>query len=232
MTDGRQITGDDASRAAEYVLGLMGAFERRAFEAEMAESAVLRDEVRAWDEDLISLAQGFDEVAPGPHVRGALEDRLFGREARRGIWSSLSFWRGLAGAALVGAAALAFLLMRPVVLPPAADAPVFVSQIATEDNALQMAAVFDAGAGVLQINRVAGAPAEGRVLELWLIAGEGAPVSLGVLPPERRGRIAVPEALADQFRNAVMAISDEPPGGSPTGAPTGRVLAVGVVTAL
>jgi len=30
----------------------------------------------------------------------------------------------------------------------------------------------------------------------------------------------------------VLAISDEPPGGSPTGAPTGAVLAVGAVTTI
>jgi anti-sigma-K factor RskA len=36
-----------------------------------------------------------------------------------------------------------------------------------------------------------------------------------------------PEIVAQLSTQAVLAVSDEPPGGSPTGAPTGPVLATG-----
>jgi len=39
----------------------------------------------------------------------------------------------------------------------------------------------------------------------------------------------VPDDLRRRVAGAVLAISDEPEGGSPTGAPTGDVLAVGPV---
>jgi anti-sigma-K factor RskA len=65
---------------------------------------------------------------------------------------------------------------------------------------------------------------------LWLIAGGNAPVSLGVLPDSGIVALAFPVDLKDQLRGATLAISDEPDGGSPTGQPTGAVLATGVVS--
>jgi anti-sigma-K factor RskA len=44
--------------------------------------------------------------------------------------------------------------------------------------------------------------------------------------------LPLPEALRGTVAGLVLAVSDEPPGGSPTGAPTGAVLAVGQVSAL
>lgn len=238
MTDGRQITEEEAIHAAEYVLGLTGAAERRAFEAEMASFPALQDEVMGWDEDLIALSEAIDPVQPGPHVQAGLERRLFGEvtEARAGLFSSLGFWRGLGLAGVAASAALAVLLFTGLPQPTAPVAPpaatLYTAQVAAEDGALQLAALYDPALGVLTVNRVAGQAAEGRALELWLIAGQDAPVSLGVLPADPRGRLQVPDALAVKFEGGVLAISDEPPGGSPTGAPTGAVLAVGPAVAL
>ncbi|PWG68431.1 hypothetical protein DF186_25135, partial [Enterococcus hirae] len=63
--------------------------------------------------------------------------------------------------------------------------------------------------------------------ELWLIAdGADAPVSLGVLDNAGTTRIRVPDDIAPGVRTGTIAISIEPPGGSPTGAPTGTVVAM------
>ena len=56
------------------------------------------------------------------------------------------------------------------------------------------------------------------------------PDSLGVLPQDAASRITLPEALRGKLVGSVLAISDEPEGGSPTGAPTGAVLATGELT--
>jgi anti-sigma-K factor RskA len=56
-----------------------------------------------------------------------------------------------------------------------------------------------------------------------------APVSLGVLPADAVARIALTEQLKAALQNGTLAVSDEPIGGSTTGAPTGDVLAVGKV---
>jgi anti-sigma-K factor RskA len=67
----------------------------------------------------------------------------------------------------------------------------------------------------------------GRSYELWALPEGGAPVSLGLMPTGR----AEMRRLSDAQRSAVglsrqIAVSLEPAGGSPTGAPTGPVLYV------
>jgi anti-sigma-K factor RskA len=93
-------------------------------------------------------------------------------------------------------------------------------------------AVYDPDTTELRLTRTAGDAAEGRVLQLWAIAGAAAPVSLGVLPADPTTAVILPEALRADVAGLVLAVSDEPPGGSPTGAPTGAVLAVGQVSGL
>lgn len=91
---------------------------------------------------------------------------------------------------------------------------------------------YDDKQGVLEVSRIRGEAAQGRSLELWLIAGQNDPVSLGVLPTDKRGRITIDARLRPLMDNAVLAISDEPLGGSPTGRSTGPVLAVGQINSV
>jgi anti-sigma-K factor RskA len=72
--------------------------------------------------------------------------------------------------------------------------------------------------------------AAGRVLELWAVPPQGAPRSLGLVSAAgatviRRDRL--PAALLDGRNTAALAVSVEPPGGSPTGVPTGPVVFAG-----
>jgi anti-sigma-K factor RskA len=63
---------------------------------------------------------------------------------------------------------------------------------------------------------------------LWLIPEGGQPLSLGVVSAEGVQRRVLEPALALRFAaGATVAVSDEPEGGSPTGQPTGDVLAAG-----
>ena len=52
--------------AAEYVLGVLGAEERREVERRLAQEPALASEVAAWEERLGGLAEGVAPVAP-PH---------------------------------------------------------------------------------------------------------------------------------------------------------------------
>ncbi|MDG1519948.1 MAG: anti-sigma factor [Yoonia sp.] len=89
---------------------------------------------------------------------------------------------------------------------------------------------FDPASNQLDLTRTASGPREGRALEMWLIAGDNAPVSLGVWSKGQANAVLdIPADLALQMAGGVLAVSDEPEGGSPTGAPTGDVLAVGQV---
>ena len=70
--------------------------------------------------------------------------------------------------------------------------------------------------------------ADERVPELWLVVGEDAPLSLGLLSPSGRSELVIPPALADRTaEDATLVITLEPPGGAPGGVATGPAVAVG-----
>ena len=67
-----------------------------------------------------------------------------------------------------------------------------------------------------------------KSLQLWAVPASGAPRSLGLVGTEEKATLRL-AAAADQSLADVplLAVSLEPPGGSPTGAPTGPVLFTG-----
>lgn len=232
MTDRSPLRDDDSILAAEYALGVMQGADRDSFAMRIAGDPALAREVRKWDEHFVGFADDIEPVAPPQSVRTALQNRLFAdlpSSGRAGLWNSLNFWRGLAIASVAAVVALgAWNLQKPADIP----AEALVAQVAGETNAVKLVAYYDAAKGQLRVNRTEGTAAAGRSFELWLIAGQEAPVSLGVLPATAATQITVPEALRTKFGGGVLAISDEPAGGSPTGAPTGAVLATGQLASI
>ena len=113
---------------------------------------------------------------------------------------------------------------------PAAEA-LPVTTLAHEDGSPAWLASVDAAHGrVLVVPLPADVDAEGRVAELWLIPEGGAPASLGLLPHDRTRAVDVPADLhAALVAGATLAVSLEPPGGAPHGAPTGPVVASGAL---
>lgn len=217
---------EDAARAGEYALHLLDAEARRAFEERLEREPHLRQLLREWEEHLALLADEVKPVAPPPLLKSCIEERLFpaGSGSRRGLWG----W--FAGAGLVAAVAVAAVVILPRVTTPPTVEPSFVAEMAAEDRSLVVVAQFVPETATLQIQRHTGAAAPGRALELWLIAeGAPGPVSLGVLPAEPAASLQVSAELAAQIAGSTFAISDEPAGGSPTGLPTGAVLAAGAV---
>jgi anti-sigma-K factor RskA len=220
---------EDHILAGEYVLGVLPHAERQRFTERLAREPDLQKLVTAWEERLSPLADTVEPVAAPPAVWNAIESRLFPASAptKASWWNSLALWRGLAGGALAAALVMGTVLINQ----PDTGTADLVAQVAGESD-VKLLALYDPQSATLRINRTAGNAAQGRVLELWLIAGNDAPVSLGVLPVDTTQRIVVPASLRDKLPNAVLAISDEPPGGSPTGLPTGAVLATGPLTAI
>lgn len=221
MTD---MTEDDQILAAEYALRLLDGDAERAAAARALADRDFAAEVQYWQSRLATLSDSVEEVAPSPTAERALMSRLFGDTAPTSGFA-LWFWKGLAGLTSVAAIAFAALFFVPSSLQ---DQPLFVAEVTSDDGGLRMLAVVDPTAHTVRLTRTAGAPVDGRVLELWGIPTDGTgPVSLGVLPDEETTLVLVPEALFGKAVGLTLALSDEPPGGSPTGAPTGDVLAVG-----
>ncbi|WP_291731821.1 anti-sigma factor [Leisingera sp. F5] len=218
---------EDAALAGEYALHLLDAEARLTFEKRLAQEPDLRRLLREWEEQLALLAEDVKPVAPPASIKTRVEQRLFAAEKRSGR----AVWGWFAGAGLAAAVAVAavVVILPRVTVPPMAE-PSYVAEMAAEDRSLVVVARFAPETATLQIERQAGAAAPGRALELWLIAdGAPGPVSLGVLPGDSAANIRVPEDLAAQIAGGTFAITDEPPGGSPTGLPTGAVLAAGAV---
>ena len=222
-------TQSDMLLAAEFALGVLQGAERAAFAQRMAQDPALAAEVRGWEEEFANFSNEVAAVAPPKSVQQGLETRLFGQIEKPSLWNSLNLWRGLAIASLAAVIAVGAWNFRS---PPEQKGEALVAQVAGEANSVKLVAFYDDIKNELRLNRTEGTAAEGRSFELWLIAGTDAPVSLGVLPAANTVRLAVPEPLRAKFKGGVLAISDEPAGGSPTGAPTGAVLATGQLSAV
>ena len=114
----------------------------------------------------------------------------------------------------------------PVQVPVAAPAPLLAA-IAPTGKGEPLAAAYDPAHGVVRIDGTVAVPA-GRSAEVWAIQGSAAPRSLGVMPAGAQAKMTVPAELRSAMvADTVLAISIEPAGGSPTGAPTGPVVAAG-----
>lgn len=229
MTEGPDIRDDDDRiLAAEYVLGLMTPAQTRTFEDRLGGDAALRTVVAVWAEDFVSLTNDIPETAPPQALWRAIEARLDQPQSTsspRRRWFNSLFGYAMGG---VAAAAVAWFVMTSgTVTPPV---PEYQARIAAEDSSLVFAAAYDADTNTLQLQHQSGAAAAGRSFEFWLIADGDAPVSVMVWPASAETEaIVLPADLSAKLPGAVLAISDEPEGGSPTGQPTGAVLAVGQV---
>jgi anti-sigma-K factor RskA len=107
-----------------------------------------------------------------------------------------------------------------------AEAPALVASLASEAGDAALAVTVSADRRSVVVTPTRMAAAAGRAHELWLIPASGTPVSLGVITPGEPRRHSIPDALVPEVRaETALAVSVEPEGGSPTGQPTGPVVA-------
>lgn len=222
---------DDDMLAAEYALSLLEGDELHEFQLRLAADPDLLNRVSFWQDRLSNLADETEAVRPSPMVKARVDIALFGETvASTSLLSRVAFWRGFSFVSLATAAGLAaFLIMRPVPVPTTA---LYTAEIVSEATDLRLVAVYQPGWPNVRVSRSAGAASPGRALELWAITGDGAPVSLGLLPDDARGALPIPVGVDLSAGNVTLAVSDEPSGGSPTGQPTGDILGLGPVTSL
>lgn len=223
--------------AGEYVLGLLPTQDLVAFERELARDRDLARAVADWQDRLLEVAPVPDPVAPAPDLWQRIERDLPpppppSRAARAGFWNSLAVWRSVGIAGLAATVALAWTLFHAGP-QPAAFSPGFVAVLQSPgDKRPGWLVEIDAGRAVRLTPLAPGAVAADRSLQLWTKPeGAAAPVSLGLVTADRRTLI-VPAGSTRFGPNQFFAISVEPERGSPTGLPTGPVVAVGESVAL
>jgi anti-sigma-K factor RskA len=214
--------------AGEYVLGVLSAEERAAFELRMVREPALAGLVEEWQARLLPLDEGLTPIAPTPAVWHRIGRSIQPRRPRPRTprWNRLAFWRGWALAAT--AAAFGLLVLLGIERAPA---PQLVAVL--NDNSGRPLWIVSAGSAADRlVARPLGSPGgEARVPELWLLPRDGRPpISLGVLDRQgnnRRGLAPPAQALLEP--GASLAVSLEPVGGSPTGQPTGPVVSSGTL---
>jgi len=227
MDYGRSSRAD--ALAASYVAGTLRGAARRRFEALLPSHPALRSAVSEWQGRLMPLTVALQPVQPSPAVWQAIEQRLWPTAAAAPWWQRLSLWRAATSLATVVAVALAV----AVATPPPAQAPVVVVLQSTGGDpavAGSVVASFSAdGRAAVARTLTPVSVKPDRVLELWWAPEKGAPTSLGLIKADgmtvlSRGQL--PGGLKGSGIDH-MAVSVEPPGGSPTGQPTGPVVFYG-----
>ena len=215
------------NEAAEYVLGTLDLAERRAFERDLPADPDLAAAVRAWEDRLALLPDTVAPVEPAAATWAALNARLPGpgtvlpfRVPARSdaMRRSRAMWRGAAVAMGSLAAALAIFIAVER-LAPATPNPTLLAVVNRAGDLPALVVRVNLHDGLVQVRSLAAETPADHDLELWSIVGGQAPHSLGVL---ERGatRIALPRGEAGHLAGATLAVTVEPKGGSPHGAPT------------
>lgn len=230
--DTRDSADDGNLIAAEYVLGVLSAAERREFERRLGQEPALASEVAFWEERLTGLADTVAPVSPPDAAWSRIETAIGTAPERLSVWQSVTFWRRFAiGSATLAAASIAALAY--IGLVPSARAPLMATLSGSAGQPNFVATVTATGNNLV-IVPAALLTNDPRAFELWLIpAGETRPRSLGLIQPGQPIKLEIPPDLTGRLtRDATLAVSLEPAGGSPTGVPTGPVIAAGKLTNL
>jgi anti-sigma-K factor RskA len=230
MDYGRPSLAD--ALAAEYVAGTLRGRARARFEALLPGHPALQRAVREWQERLIPLTTGLPAEAPPARVWQGIEQALWpaaAAPAPQPWWQKLGVWRALSGTALAAVVGLGVLVATP---PPALAPVVVVLQSTGKDPAVggNVVASFS-GDGRVAVARplTKVALSQDRVMQLWWATETGKPQSLGLIRADGAtvlDRSRLPGGLKGSGIDH-MAVSVEPPGGSPTGQPTGPVVFYG-----
>jgi anti-sigma-K factor RskA len=227
---------DRETLAGEYVLGLFDGAEKEAFEKRMAGDAKLDAAVARWQARLAPIDATAPLIEPSTGLWLRIESGLVQASDRNQatapqsvLGARLSQWWDslwlLRGTAVAGITALAFGLVAA--LDRARRQPVMVAVLLTETN-LAAAVVNTCADGRVEFLPLQDiAVPQGRALEIWTLWDRATrPRSVGLIDRAR----AVPLRLdnlplgADQL----FEITVEPAAGSPTGRPTGPIVAKGL----
>jgi anti-sigma-K factor RskA len=215
---------DPDMTAAELALGLLDGEARAAALRRVLADPDFAREVEQWRQRLAGLFDDYPEVAAPDSVaaRLAAPEPLPQARATSGFRWPI--------AALVGAVAAMLALF--VVLQPTSQVAgpphhMMVASLMMSDKSSAVPAMVDMTTGEMRIGEAGMAPQD-KTAQLWMIGGDGVPKPMGMLASTGPSRMMLPMEKRRGLKAGIMlAVSIEPLGGSPTGLPTGPVVASG-----
>ena len=215
---------DPDMTAAELALGLLDGEERAAALRRVLADPAFAREVEDWRHRLVGLFDDYRSV-PAP---ASVPERL----ARPTPPARARGWPIVALATALAAAVALFVVTRPGPAPlpvPGVARPhtMMVAALMMTDKSASVPAMVDMTTGEMRIPHVEMAPA-GKSAQLWMIGGDGVPRPMGLLAAQGTSRMTLAAEQRRQIAAGMtLAVSVEPIGGSPTGKPTGPVVASG-----
>jgi anti-sigma-K factor RskA len=233
MSDAPDLSEAEAL-AAEHALGVLGARERAEAEVRMARDPAFAALVDAWRERFSPLLGAVTEIAPPPGLWPRIERALPANDDSPS--RALRWWRGAAigsmGLLAASLAAVVFLANQlPGISTPASSAPLLNASLAGEAGGQPMfVAAYDPDRQALIVTSLVPPGADpAHAHELWVIPADGKPHSLGMVEPGTSKAMPMPAHMAPMMsEGAALAVSVEPPGGSPTrDRPSGPIAASG-----
>lgn len=228
--------GDPADLAGQLALGTLEGEDRVRALALYHEDPAFATEVQRWRERLVGLAHAVPPLRPRRDLWKGISKRIFEGPARRpqrgmvlGEWFGVSFWRRWALTATAGFGALALVVWQAdVVFQPPNRLVVILDSDEVAGRAPWLLTIEPEARILTPVAFGEPVVPPDRVQELWVIPPGGEPHSLGLI--EDITSVPLPDPFASA--ESLFAVSLEPPGGSPTGAPTGPVVYTGGVETL
>ncbi|MDF2599708.1 MAG: hypothetical protein K0Q54_2531 [Methylobacterium brachiatum] len=220
---------DPDLRAAEYVLGTLDPGERAEMARAITTDAGAAARVRAWERRLSPLLSAIPPVAPPPRVRAALLRALGARSAGAPdplahLRRQVRRWRiATAGTGLLAAGLALFVAIGS---RPEPEGGRYLAVVQGGGALPALIVRVDTRTGTAQVRPVGAEAPAGRSLQLWYVGAEG-PKPLGLVGADA-SRVSLPQGASP---DGVLAVSVEPPGGSPSGQPTGPVVYTGKLIA-
>lgn len=226
---------DDADLlAAELALGLLSGEDRA---AALRRSVAEPDFAAAVEDWRLRLAPLLDGIAPANAPAGSWAgiERLIDQPAGARA-ATLTRWRIATFASGALAAGLAAVLLLqpppPAPPPPPPQAVPLLAQVADAGGQPIVTAQYDAATGRLRV-RTTHLPSGERVPELWVIVGDAAPRSLGLVRLNGSSDYLAAEDLRRLLADGVtIAVTLEPHSDTPHAAPSGDVLGTTRLTAV
>ena len=212
----------------EYLVGTMRGRARRRFERALKEEPFVAARLATWQRTFAPRPSDQMRIQPHPGTWRRLESDLGLARYREPWWRRVGLWRVWATAATAALVIVAGMEFQRFEAPRQL---VEVAKLGTKEQPGTVTASLSADRALLELHSarpIEAGPAQSY--ELWLIPKEGgAPLSLAVLG-RLDARLVVPEGHRARLQaGATFAVSVEPAGGSPTGAPTGPVILTGAI---
>ncbi|MEO6699553.1 MAG: anti-sigma factor [Paraperlucidibaca sp.] len=224
--------------SGEYALGLLPPTVAKRWQRLMAAQPELAEMTAQWQQQLAPMAEWIPEQEVPQSLWEGIEAELFGSASnvlvlKKRPRALTATW--LAAAAMAAGVSIWLALPSLMTTHPESSFSTSAHALATlsnEQNSVQWQVLLsDANTLRLQVSSN-WSPTPSRSLELWAIDASGTPKSLGLVT--LTDDQATLKLSANQQRNlqtaTLLAISEEPAGGSPTALPTGPVLFTGKPT--